>query len=415
VPHDARPGPPNLQHDHLRSALEFAVRTAAAWQKRKPPVPVPPEIKSFSKQQRLAASALGRVRRIVDGDPEFRARVAAAAVPELVDEIGLAWLRQDPGWEEDVRVLIERREQEAAERDTVRLLVQEQRRRVAAEDAAIRTRADLVALTERIGDRESELETLRREKSAGASDLEALRQSVADLKLEARHSRDRAEAARRALERVEAERDDASRRAATAEAQRDELLAARAELPGGSRGAAQIARLRELSEVARSLGEQLTALIATGPRRRQAIEVPRPAAKDARLTAEFLLKVPGIVVLVDGYNVAKLGWPGLSLEQQRINMLDAVDALARRFGTEFVVVIDGADVVGAHTDRRRLTRVRYSPAGIKADDVIREEVAGLDVGRAAAVVTNDREVRRDVMAAGANIIASDALIDVALG
>ena len=391
------------------------MRTAAAWQKRKPPVPVPSDIKLFGKQQRLAASALGRVRRIVDGDPEFRARLAEAAVPELVDEIGLAWLRQEPGWDHDVLELIERREQEAAERNTGRLLAQEQRRRVAAEDAAIRTRAELVALTERLGERETELEAMRRQKSAGATDLDALRQTVADLKLEARHSRDRAAAARRAVERVEAERDDATRRAASAEAQRDELLAARAALPGGSRGAAQIARLRELSEVACSLGEQLTALIATGPRRRQPIEVPRPAAKDARLTAEFLLKVPGIVVLVDGYNVAKLGWPTLSLEQQRINLLDAVDGLARRFGTEFVVLIDGADVVGAHADRRRLTRVRYSPAGVKADDIIREEVAGLDVGRAAAVVTNDREVRRDVMAAGANVISSDALIDVALG
>ena len=133
-----------------------------------------------------------------------------------------------------------------------------------------------------------------------------------------------------------------------------------------------------------------TALVATGPRRRQPMEVPRQAAKDPRRTAEFLLKVPGILVLVDGYNVAKLAWPDLSLEQQRINMLDAVDGLARRFGTEFVVVLDGADVVGAHADRRRLARVRYSPAGVTADDVIREEIAGLDQGRSVAVVTNDR-------------------------
>ena len=96
-------------------------------------------------------------------------------------------------------------------------------------------------------------------------------------------------------------------------------------------------------------------------------------------------------------------------------MLDAVDGLARRFGTEFVVVLDGADVVGAHADRRRLARVRYSRAGVTADDVIREEIARLDLGRSAAVVTNDREVRRDVIAAGANIITSDALVDVALG
>ena len=77
-------------------------------------------------------------------------------------------------------------------------------------------------------------------------------------------------------------------------------------------------------------------------------------------------------------------------------------------------MIDGADVVGAHADRRRLARVRYSPAGVTADDVIREEIAGLDPRRSVAVVTNDREVRRDVIAAGANVITSDALVDLAL-
>ena len=332
------------------------MRTAASWQKRKPPVPVPAALKPFGKQPRLAASALGRVRGVVDGDPAFRARLASAAVPELVDEIGIAWLRQEPGWEEHVGALVERLEHEAAERDFERLLAQEQRRRAAAEEAATRTRADLVALTERLGEREAELQSVRHRISAAERELEALRQSVATLKLDARHAGDRAEAARRAVERVETERDDAIRRADTAESQRDELLATRAELPGGSRGASQIARLRELSEVARSLGDQLTAVVASGPRRRLPVDVPRPAAKDPGLTAEFLLKVPGIVVVVDGYNVAKLGWPAGSLEQQRICMLDAVDGLARRFGTEFVVVIDGADVVGAHADRRRLAR-----------------------------------------------------------
>ncbi len=391
------------------------MRTAGAWQKRKPPLPVPADIKPFFRQPRLAASALGRVRRIVDGDPEFRARLAAAAVPELVDDIGVAWLAHQPGWEEHVRGLIEHREQEAAERDLGRLLAQEQRRRVAAEDAAIRTRADLVALTERVGERESESQAAQAREATAESVAGDLRQSVVELKLEARHARDRAEAARRAVERVEAERDEAIRRAASAELQRDELLAARAELPAGTRGAAQIARLRELADIARSLGDGLATLVTAGPTRRRAVEVPRPSAKDPRLTAEFLLRVPGILVLVDGYNVAKLAWPLLSLEEQRNKLLDAVDGIARRFGTELVVVIDGADVVGAHAARRRLARVRYSPAGVKADDVIREEVAGLDLGRPAAVVTNDREVRRDVMAAGANIITSDALVDVALG
>jgi hypothetical protein len=414
VAHDARLGPANLQHDHLRSALEFAVRTSAAWLKCKPPVAVPADIKPFVKQPRLAAATLGRVRRIIDGDDEFRRRLADAAVPGLVDGVGIEWLRRDTGWEERVSELIERRAQEAAERDADRRLAHEERRRLAAEETATRTRAELVALTDRLTEREADLAESRRRESSTASELDVARQSIIELRQEARHARDRVEAVRRTLERVETERDEATRRATSAESQRDELLATRAELDGRSPSGPQITRLRELSETARSLSERLTALVTPGPLRRQPIEVPRDAAKDPQRTAEFLLRTRGIVVLVDGYNVAKLAWPELSLEQQRVSMLDGVDRLARRFGTEFVVVLDGADIVGAHTARRRLARVRYSPAGTSADDVIREEIAGLDLQRSVAVVTNDGEVRRDALAAGANIITSDALVGLAL-
>ncbi len=122
----------------------------------------------------------------------------------------------------------------------------------------------------------------------------------------------------------------------------------------------------------------------------------------------------GALVLVDGYNVAKLGWPALDLAEQRERALDAADDLARRFGTEMAVVFDGSDVIGAHSTRRRLVRVRYSPAGVTADDVIRAEVGTTDTSRAVVVVTNDGAVRRDVAAAGANTVSSDAFLDVAL-
>ena len=60
---------------------------------------------------------------------------------------------------------------------------------------------------------------------------------------------------------------------------------------------------------------------------------------------------PARRVLIDGYNVAKLAWPKLDLEGQRVVLLDAVENLARRFGSDITVVFDGADVVGANTDR----------------------------------------------------------------
>ena len=79
---------------------------------------------------------------------------------------------------------------------------------------------------------------------------------------------------------------------------------------------------------------------------------------------------------------------------------------------EYADVFDGADVTGAHTRRRRLVRVTWSPAGVSADDVIRAEVAAVPVARGVVVVTNDQAIRRDVAAAGANTVSTDAFLAV---
>ena len=118
-------------------------------------------------------------------------------------------------------------------------------------------------------------------------------------------------------------------------------------------------------------------------------------------------------MVVDGYNVAKLGWPDGALAEQRERSLDIIEDAARRFGSDVTVVFDGADVVGAHAARRRLARVVYSPAGVTADDVIRLIVGGAPPERAVVVVTNDQAVRRSVAAAGANLVSSDAFLALA--
>ena len=269
---------PSSSPSHGRRLAEAASRR----------VPVPADIKPFVKQPApRRRPLLGRVRRIVDGDDEFRARLAAAAVPELVDDIGIAWLRREPGWEERVAELIERREQEAAERDVgapARPGAAPSSCRRGGGDPDPRRPVGPDRAPHRAGDGVAGSYRRRRVRRAVRARDRCAR-SIGELKQEARHARDRAEAARRALERVESERDDALRRATSAEPQRDELLAARAELPTGSTGAAQIARLRES-------GGGGPDRSATGwrrwsppsPPRRQAVEVPRPAAKDPRLT-----------------------------------------------------------------------------------------------------------------------------------
>jgi rRNA-processing protein FCF1 len=52
-------------------------------------------------------------------------------------------------------------------------------------------------------------------------------------------------------------------------------------------------------------------------------------------------------------------------------------------------------------------RVVYSSAGVSADDVLRNEVAAADPARPVVVVTNDREIVRDVRRAGASVVSSD--------
>ncbi|MFT3854918.1 MAG: NYN domain-containing protein [Ilumatobacteraceae bacterium] len=118
-------------------------------------------------------------------------------------------------------------------------------------------------------------------------------------------------------------------------------------------------------------------------------------------------------MLVDGYNVAKLGWPALTLAEQRERTIATAEDVARRWGTDLTIVFDGADVPGASAPARRLVRVVYSPAGVLADDVLRAEVDQLDHRRAVVVVTSDQAVVNDVRTAGANTIASDQFLAVA--
>ena len=146
---------------------------------------------------------------------------------------------------------------------------------------------------------------------------------------------------------------------------------------------------------------------------RKPIAVPGGLPGNSEAVGEHMLRFPGVTVLVDGYNVAKLGWKSLSLEQQRTKCIDAAENIARRWGTAIHVVFDGSSVVGAVSAKRRLIRVSYSPEGVIADDVLRAEVAAIDLARPVVVVTNDQAVVKDVRAAGANVVSSDTFLALA--
>ena len=402
-------GQASIEHRHLRSALEFAVLMAQEGQKLKSPLEYPAGLKKHMGQTRIPTAALAGIRRAVEHDDVFRTRIAAGAVPDLVDPIGRLWLERPAGWEDRIGELVAEVEAEEQAADAAKLLKRAEKRRLAAEQAATRARAEIVALQEQIAERGDVIDGLRTDVVKLTEELEELRAELIDTRLDVRHARDRESAALAKLERAEAACDAALAAQGKAEGVRDEALADRAAFT------ADRSELARLAAAAGALADQMAAFVAPSTAgqpasaRRKALPMPGGVLGDSDAAAEYLLR-SGATVLIDGYNVAKLAWPALDLEGQRIVLLDALENLARRYGSDITVVFDGADVVGATADRRRVVRVMFSPECTIADDVIRDEVRRLPASRHVVVVTNDQEIVADVKAMGANTLSSDQLV-----
>lgn len=423
----------DIEHKHLRSALEFAVLMASEGQKRKPALPYPKELKPFFNKARLPSAALGRLRRVVDNDPLFRTRLAAGALPELVDDIGLLWLEHRDGWEQQAGELARRSDAAAESGDHKAQLRRAEKRRDAAEQAAARTRVELLHRDEVVGMQATEIDDLRADVAKATEVLAEMRSELTDVRMEIRHARDREAAATARAETAAAQLKDLRRREQPAtSAPGPETAAATDILPDNT------AAIAAASAAARQLAEQLEALLPISDQsnsappssaeptsaeptsaeragrphiRRTPLALPGGVIGSSGAAAEHLARTAAAFV-IDGYNVAKLGWPNRPLELQRDVFLDAVENLVRRFGTDVTVVFDGASIVGAHASRRREVRVVYSPEGTIADDVIRDEVKRLPADRPVVVVTNDAEIVRDVRADGANVVPSNALLAV---
>lgn len=346
-----------LPDESLRSALEFAVAIAAVGVKLRPPMPIPSGFKPYLKFNKLPAPALATLRAAVEADHDFQRRLRKVATPELVDEVGMLWLTRPDGWE--AKAATAARNGAEADTDITGELRREQKRRRAAEAVAARSRVESAALAE-------SLELERTAKAAMAVDLRSLKAELA--------------AARSQIKKLE-------------------RVAEKKPIPP------------QVSTPARSKSHT-TKAVSKKPSRKP-IAVPGGRLGNSEAAGEHMLRYPGVTVLVDGYNVAKLGWRSLSLERQRAACIDAAENIARRWGTSLHVVFDGSSVVGAAAPNRRLIRVSYSPAGISADDVLRAEVAALDISKPVVVVTNDQAVVNDVRKAGANVVSSDTFLALA--
>lgn len=367
----------------LRSALQFAVTVAAAGRARRPVQPSPAALRPYLRMKALPGPALPVVRQAVDDDDEFRRLVAEQAREGTVDAVGLLWLRRPEGWLQQIEPLLpaEPSGREAKRREAAEAAAERARQEVAAVKASAAVAAERARAA--LAEVEAERDALR-------ADNDRLRQQVSALQSGA-NTKKQGETTVAALRQELADVTEA----------RDAALARRAAEPLPS------------VDTERVRGLLLEAVTALGDRRaptRTPIALPGRVHGNPEAEAEFLVRVPDVVVLVDGYNVAMQGWPSLSLEQQRAQCIAGAEHVARRWGTEIHVVFDGTDVVGAHSTARRLVRVTFSPEGVIADDVLRVEVRAIDPARPVVVVTDDKAVVRDTRAMGANHLPSAAFL-----
>jgi predicted RNA-binding protein with PIN domain len=452
----------SLQHRHLRSAIEFAVVAA----RRFPADQVPDAVRRQTGQRQVAGSSLGPLRRAIDADPTFRNLVADALLEQLelldgadetpVDALGSLWLLRPTGWSDAVATLLEierqRAEIEALQAD----LRREQRRRAGAEGHLARERGERERWQRLHSTQSEQIEALGAQVQDSVAAVAALRAEMAELRTAARHATDREVAAQRRAEQLQSQLDEVRRgderpagpdaaaiQAGSSEtgssetvtndrvvvdpetladtaAQLDSLadrvrglLGSSPSNPTGTRSSDRVRDSLDGSDPAgiatRRSGR--TANEAGQPSRRRALTMPAGVLSESRRGSEYLLSSSSVVI-VDGYNVTKTNWSHLDLEVQRERLIDELETLANRRRNEVVVVFDGTEQFGTATRRRRGVRVVFSPMGVLADDVIRREVADLDAERSITVVTNDRAIRNDVARCGANLMRSEALLEV---
>lgn len=403
-----------------------------------PAVPAPAPLRRYLSFARLPDPALEVAKRVLEDDDAFRGRVAAAVDEDTVGRAGWVFLARPDGWEAELDAL----RKEAAARSVAhkeeRAEREAQRRLAGAEAAAARAEAAAIAAA---GDAERARVELAEERSAAAG----LAAELARARDEATRATTERAAAIRRLKEVEA---TLAERTAELRRVRHELRMAQAELaapgaPGHARDEPDepvepVERLdREglVVAVSDAFGalQQLTAALASAsdllvppageagadprpsptmrPSRRTPLPLPGGVLDDSVEAADHLVRAPGVLLLVDGYNISHAQWHGMPLAEQRSRLVDACAELHARCGTEVEVVFDGAgDEATAAGRARAPVRQRFTAAGEEADDVILARVEEEPPGRPVVVASSDRRVRDGARARGANVLGARQLL-----
>jgi predicted RNA-binding protein with PIN domain len=443
--------------------VEAALRAARAGLSADPAVPPPSALRPYLDFARQSPMSLAAIARVVDSDPEFRARVVADVDESEIGRAPWLWLARPDGWEGELAAI----ETEAAAQASAANEQREERaasRKLGAAQAALR-RAEVAAAASL-----EQLDVVREELAGERSGRLAAEARVAELEATVRDlGADRAgivrnlkdtearlvergtalNALRARLRKLEGEleaerrfgRDEPGPRATVAPAPEPtgapapdlpavaqqvahaaegvaalaEALHALARLVAGERADVRATDAAEVELGTEALGGRSATANDDGrvtPLRRTPVALPGGVFDDSLEAAEHLLRVQGGRLVVDGYNVTMQAWPELGAAEQRRRLLTGLSDLAHRYGSAVDVVFDGADVEppAVPAPARRLVRARFSPVGVEADDVVIDLVGRIPVATPVVVVSSDKRVREGARRAGANLLHARQLL-----
>jgi len=379
-----------------------------------------------AKRAKLSASVLGP---ILETDDHFR-RLAAFQVrrehPELGDAIAdgvpvpaadpvevaaLAYLLRPDDWEQHVAAAAAQVPVEAprvAEEAVNRLSDQ-------LDQARTETRQVRERLREQVNELKAENVTLRRKLNEARQRISGLQTELEQRTTEATTADERVDAARAEVDRelrklrsriTELEAVEyAARRTA---GQERELASTRTRLLLDTLLEAASGLRREL---ALPPGGELRPADTVAGMEPSAAPIGRTAPDDDPALFDELLSLPQVHLIIDGYNVTKTAWPNSPLHSQRQRLVTALGALVAQRRIEVTVVFDGAELSGpVQLNPPRGVRVRFSPAGVIADEVIRQLVRAEPPGRPVVVVSTDREVAESIITMGARALSATTLI-----
>lgn len=393
--------------------LDLALAVAKKGKKAKPPIPPPARLVPMLKFAKLPDKAKDAVLDVLNTDDEFRARVAEAADEKTVGRTGLAYVERGDGWERFVNQMLEAADEPIITSSAPSKKLEHQLD--VADRARQRAEAELAEATSQL----DAAEALAAEATSERDALRVERDELAASNTELAEQRHRAVAELKRTEEIMA-RHIAERK--RLEALVETMTAAQLSTTavGGAVSDEEVRLAVDVLEGSiANMADQLSSLrrAATPERvpvaRRVALPVPHGLVDSSVDYAEYLLSIPNMTVLVDGYNVTKLAHDDWELERQRDWLEQGLCAIAARVSATFDVVFDGADVgaVGG-AGRDRGVRIRFSPDGVEADDVIIDAVGSTDQSRPVTVVSSDKRVRAGAASSGANVISSAQLIDL---